>query len=55
MPFDGTDFNGHRRPNRPPGSETLMIAIMVITAVSLLVLPISMTALIDVIRYVRGH
>ena len=55
MPFDGTQFYDRKRPERPAFSETLMIAIMVVTAVSLLVLPISMTALVDVVRYIRGH
>ena len=56
MPFDGTDF-----PKRRPGSsgakpsDNLVSAFIIVVAFSLLVLPISLSALVDIVRYVHGH
>lgn len=52
MPFDGVGFpppRPERRPSRP-GDNTVSVIIIAI-AVTLLVMPISMAALVDVVRY----
>ena len=53
MPFDGTGFPERpgRRPSRP-GDNTVSLVIIAI-AFSLLVMPISLTALVDIVRYLR--
>ena len=58
MPFDGAGFP--ERHDRPPRrahmpSDNLVTAIIVAVAVCLLVTPISMAALMDIIRFMRGH
>ena len=55
MPFDGTDY----RPERPephPGapSDNVVSALIIALAAGLRILPISLTAFIDLVRYVRG-
>ncbi len=54
MPFDGTGFPERqpgRRPSRP-GDNTVSLIIIAL-AFSLLVMPISLTALVDIVRYLR--
>ena len=56
MPFDGTDF-----PKRRPGSngakpsDNLISAFIIVVAFTLLVMPISLTAFIDIVRYASSH
>jgi len=56
MPFDGTDFP---REDRPPGRGTpdgnAATWIIVLLAFCLLVMPVSLTGLVDIIRYMRGN
>lgn len=56
MPFDGTDFPERRNPpRRPAGSDTAATLIIAAVAFGLLVMPISLSALVDIVRYVRGY
>ena len=55
MPFDGTGFPQERPRRRPakPGDNTVSIIIIAL-AFSLLVMPISLTAFVDIVRYLRS-
>lgn len=55
MPFDGTSFphRPERHPPQPPSDNAVSVLIIVF-ALGLLVMPISMAALIDIVRYIRG-
>lgn len=55
MPFDGTDFP-HRGtpPGRPTSNDTVVTVIIVLVSFCLLVMPISLTVFVDIVRYVRG-
>ena len=55
MPFDGTGFP-HRRPGRGRATKGDYVVSFIIIAIAfgLLVMPISLTALVDIVRYVRG-
>lgn len=56
MPFDATGFPaGPDRPERPGPSDGAVTAIIVALAFCLLVLPISLGAFVDIVRYLRGH
>ena len=56
MPFDGTGFPERRNlPKRSAGDDNAATVIIVALAFSLLVMPISLSALVDIVRYVRGH
>ncbi len=54
MPFDGRRFSedGPGAPRRP--SDNAVTAVIVAVAVALLVLPISLQAFADVVRYLRS-
>jgi hypothetical protein len=57
MPFDGAGFPERDEPprrGRAP-SDTMVTAIIVAVALCLLVTPISMAALVDLIRFMRGN
>ena len=55
MPFDGTGFPPERsRPQRRPLTETVLCTVIVLLAVGLLIVPISLPALVDLVRYLRG-
>jgi hypothetical protein len=57
MPFDGAGFPERDDPPRRRGrapSDNVVTAIVVAVAVCLLVTPISMAALVDIVRYFRG-
>ena len=55
MPFDGVDFQAKREePRRPPPGEKVFGLIFLLLAICSLVLPISMAALVDIVRYLRG-
>ena len=55
MPFDGTDFpKGDKPPGRGP-DDNAATWIIVLLAFCLLVMPVSLTGLVDIIRYVRGN
>lgn len=54
MPFDGTDFqSGRKRKRQTPGERAFGI-IFLVCAISLLVMPISAAALIDIVHYLWG-
>ena len=56
MPFDGTNFSPNpprRGPPRAPSDNAVSIIILAV-ALSLLVMPISLTALVDIVRYIRS-
>ncbi|ATR22772.1 Hypothetical protein HVPorG_03400 [Roseomonas mucosa] len=56
MPFDGAGFRMREEPpERSKGQERFWAAIVLITAVLLLVLPVSAQGFIDIVHYVRGH
>lgn len=59
MPFDGTGFpegrDPPRRPAGPAGDDNAATVIIVALAFSLLVMPISLGALVDIVQYVRGY
>ncbi len=56
MPFDGSDFPaGGRKPRRTEQSTTMATVIIVILALSLLVVPVSMGALVDIVQYLRAR
>jgi hypothetical protein len=57
LPFDGADFpeRGDGEPRRTASNDTVATIIIVAIAVCLLVTPISVNALVDIIRYIRGH
>ncbi len=55
MPFDGTGFLPERQPQRRPAKpgDNAISLIIIALAFSLLVMPISLTALVDIVRYFR--
>ncbi len=54
MPFDGTGFPERLPRRRPakPGDNAVSLIIIAL-AFSMLVMPISLTALVDIVRYLR--
>ncbi len=56
MPFDGTDFP---KRDEPPGRGTpddnAATVIIILLAFCLLAMPISLTGLVDIVRYMRSH
>lgn len=56
MPFDGTDFpKGEGPPSRGAPDGNAATWIIVLLAFCLLVMPVSLSGLVDVIRYMRGN
>ena len=56
MPFDGTDFPREDRPSgRGTPNDNAATWIIVLLAFCLLVMPVSLTGLVDIIRYMRGN
>ena len=56
MPFDGAGFPRYDdRPPRPSRQGDVACVIIIVLAFSLLVLPISLDALVDIVHYMRGH
>ena len=56
MPFDGTDFPRREEPRgRGTPDDNAATWIIVLLAFCLLVMPVSLTGLVDIIRYVRGN
>ena len=56
MPFDGTDWAREERPSRPsPPSrgETVGLVLLALVAGLLVLLPVSMAALVDIVRYLH--
>ncbi len=56
MPFDGVD--APRRPDSPKRAapaETALIVMIAILALCLLLIPISSSSLIDLVRYLWGE
>ena len=55
MPFDGTDFHVRREePARRSAGERAFCLLFLFLAVCALVTPITMAALVDIVRYFRG-
>ena len=52
--FDGIDFP-RKQPDRKPGHENALAVLIFVLALALLVMPISLSGMVDIIRYVRGH
>jgi hypothetical protein len=52
--FDGVDLPP-KRPSRRPVNETAITIVIVVFALAMLVTPISLAALVDVVRAIRGH
>ena len=56
MPFDGTGFEPRRPGRRGQAPSDNAVSVMIVAvAVVLLVTPISVAALVDVVRSLRGH
>lgn len=56
MPFDGTDFPERcDPPRRPARDDNAATVIIVVIALILLAMPLSMTAFVDIVRYMRGN
>ncbi len=55
MPFDGTGFPGKREPPRRSGpSGDAACVLIILAAFILLVMPISLHALADIVRFLSG-
>ena len=56
MPFDGTGFKPEpEQPRRQPASGGAATFIIVALAFCLLAVPISLSAFVDIMRYLGGH
>jgi hypothetical protein len=53
MPFDGTDYRGPIRPERSSSSEGLITAAILVFALVLLLMPVSLSGMVDLISYLR--
>lgn len=53
MPFDGSDFHGQGPRKQPPGERVASIVFLVL-ALTMLIAPISMNALVDIVQYFGG-
>ena len=54
MPFDGAGFQPERpQPGRSAPSDNAVTVIIVACAMALLVMPISIAAIADIVRYVQ--
>ncbi len=56
MPFDGDRLPARQpgRRGRPGPGDNMVSFIIIALAFSLLVMPISVTALVDIVRYLRS-
>ncbi len=55
MPFDGTSFPARRdQPRRAAPGDNAVSLLIIAVAFGLLVMPISLSAFADIIRYIRG-
>lgn len=55
MPFDGTNFPREDPPGRGTPDDNAATWIIVLLAFCLLVMPVSLSGLVDIVRYVRGN
>ena len=56
MPFDGVDFQPRPEPpSRAAPGERVVSLLVLALALCLLVMPISMAALVDIVRYLQGN
>ena len=54
MPFDGSGFSRRgNQPRRETGDDNLVSALLIVIALVLLLTPISLGALVDIVRAVR--
>ena len=55
MPFDGVGFPRKQEPpERATPAENILLGLIAVLALCLLLLPVSLTAFVDVVRYLRG-
>jgi len=54
MPFDSANFHERRPRRRRVGSEDLLLWLVGLLALAMLLLPISITGLADLVRYVQA-
>ena len=56
MPFDGADYrpSGREVPKRSTNTETALLYAIAIFATVMLLMPISLGALADIVRYLQG-
>lgn len=54
MPFDGVDGPGRTPPRRPARSETILLALIVMLAAGLLIMPVSMSGFVDLVTYLKA-
>ncbi len=56
MPFDGAGYPPKRQePRRRSFSENALHVCLLVFALVLLVMPVSVAALVDLVRYLHGH
>jgi len=57
VPFDGTDFGIGRPPPspRPAPSDRMFSTLFLVVAIGALVMPISVAAFVDLVRFVLGR
>ncbi len=56
MPFDGTGFpHEPRRPRRSTRADNIVSVAIIAIALGLLITPISLAAVVDLVRYARGE
>ena len=54
MPFDGTNFPERRnQPRRAAPGDNAVTLLIIAVAFGLLVMPISLSAFVDIVRYLR--
>ena len=55
MPFDGTGFPERRdQPRRGAPGDNAVSLLIIAVAFGLLVMPISLSAFVDIVHYIRG-
>ena len=55
MPFDGVEFPKRQEPpKRATPAENVLLVLIALLALCLLLLPISLAAFVDVVRYLQG-
>jgi hypothetical protein len=54
MPFDAADFPPRPRKHRASGNDNAATLIIIVTAATLLLTPISAAALVDIVHYLQA-
>lgn len=56
MPFDGTNFKPEpEQPARPSAQERIFLILFIVVAITALLMPISLAAIGDLVRFTTGH